>query len=52
MLNFYLLGCKFDIFFVIENCLKGNEYNLIIRKCDFCNYGFFKNISGNYIDCY
>eukprot|EP00105_Crassostrea_gigas_P018907 XP_011437163.1 PREDICTED: uncharacterized protein LOC105335113 isoform X3 [Crassostrea gigas] len=36
----------------IENCLKGNEYNSTTRKCDPCNHGFFKNISGNHIDCY
>lgn len=51
-LKLYLLGCKFDIFSVIENCLKGNEYNSTTRKCDPCNHGFFKNISGNHIDCY
>ncbi|XP_065921135.1 uncharacterized protein [Magallana gigas] len=36
----------------IENCLKGNEYNSTTRQCAPCNHGFFKNISGNHIDCY
>lgn len=35
-----------------ELCIVGKEFNKIMGLCDLCNYGFFKNVSGNYIDCY